>query len=143
MKAMQRILGGGALVAALAIALSTPSLAQKLDNKNPPATTSAAALASDVDFGDDTGQWANDGECDDPRFSGTGSAVELEDADIKLTAVWGLASPCRLRRGPEDNGTDNRWNSGARASRRRACATRLQIRLFHHDVIRLCRVRGR
>jgi len=87
MKAMQRILGGGALVAALAIALSTPSLAQKLDNKNPPATTSAAALASDVDFGDDTGQWANDGECDDPRFSGTGSAVELEDADIRKDAT--------------------------------------------------------
>ena len=87
MKVMQRILGGGALVAALAVALSTPSLAQKLDNKNSGATTSATAPVSDVDFGDDTSQWANDGECDDPRFSGAGSAVELEDADIRKDAT--------------------------------------------------------
>jgi len=26
-----------------------------------------------IDFGDDTSQWANDGECDDPRFRGDGA----------------------------------------------------------------------
>ena len=31
---------------------------------------SGAALGQDIDFGDDTGEWANDGECDDPRFAG-------------------------------------------------------------------------
>ena len=31
----------------------------------------AAAQSADIDaidFGDDTSMWANDGECDDPRF---------------------------------------------------------------------------
>lgn len=31
-----------------------------------------ALAASDPDFGDDEGEWANDGECDDPRFAGKG-----------------------------------------------------------------------
>lgn len=32
-------------------------------------------------FGDDSSQWAKDGECDDPRFQGEGSAETLLDAD--------------------------------------------------------------
>ena len=40
-----------------------------------------AALQAQPDFGDDTSQWANDGECDDPRFEGKGSAETLLDAD--------------------------------------------------------------
>ena len=36
---------------------------------------------SDLDFGDDSSQWARDGECDDPRFEGTGMANVLEDLD--------------------------------------------------------------
>lgn len=36
---------------------------------------------SDIDFGDDLSQWANDGECDDPRFSGGGVASTLLDGD--------------------------------------------------------------
>ncbi len=43
----------------------------------------APAFAQTVDFGADTSQWANDGECDDPRFSGAGmAATTLLDADI-------------------------------------------------------------
>ena len=34
----------------------------------------ARRAARQPDFGDDTSQWANDGECDDPRFEGEGSA---------------------------------------------------------------------
>ena len=34
-------------------------------------------LHADPDFGDDTSRWANDGECDDPRFEGTGTAHTL------------------------------------------------------------------
>ncbi|MEO0465787.1 MAG: hypothetical protein AAF216_04540 [Pseudomonadota bacterium] len=44
----------------------------------------AAAQGADVetiDFGDDTSMWANDGECDDPRFEGSGMAVPAVDAD--------------------------------------------------------------
>lgn len=42
---------------------------------------SLAQTSADIDFGDDTSQWANDGECDDPRFAGSGSAAQLEEAD--------------------------------------------------------------
>ena len=31
------------------------------------------ASGQDIDFGDDTSEWANDGECDDPRFTGPGA----------------------------------------------------------------------
>ena len=41
------------------------------------------AFAQAVDFGGDTSQWAKDGECDDPRFSGPGmTTTTLLDADI-------------------------------------------------------------
>jgi hypothetical protein len=40
-----------------------------------------AALHAQPDFGDNTSQWANDGECDDPRFEGEGMAATLLEAD--------------------------------------------------------------
>lgn len=44
------------------------------------------ASADDVgtpDFGDDASDWANDGECDDPRFTGVGmTGTRLLDEDI-------------------------------------------------------------
>ena len=43
--------------------------------------------AGDIDFGDDSSNWSKDGECDDPRFSGTGMAAELEDIDIGKDAT--------------------------------------------------------
>ncbi len=39
------------------------------------------ALAQAPDFGDDTSVWANDGECDDPRFQGPGVAPSAVEAD--------------------------------------------------------------
>lgn len=53
--------------------------------KNQPAAAKniAQVLVIDgIDFGDDTSQWANDGECDDPRFIGGGTAVDMEDVDL-------------------------------------------------------------
>jgi hypothetical protein len=41
----------------------------------------AASTNATVDFGDDSSKWASDGECDDPRFEGDGSAATLLDAD--------------------------------------------------------------
>ena len=36
-----------------------------------------------INFGDDNGAWSNDGECDDPRFSGPGmTTTALLDEDI-------------------------------------------------------------
>jgi hypothetical protein len=45
------------------------------------------AMTAGIDFGDDSGQWANDGECDDPRFTGSGMAAELVDDDIEKDAT--------------------------------------------------------
>lgn len=45
------------------------------------ACVGAAAHAQPLDFGDDAGEWANDGECDDPRFTGEGSATTLLPED--------------------------------------------------------------
>ena len=40
-----------------------------------------SASTSGIDFGDDTSTWANDGECDDPRFQGSGVAATLLEED--------------------------------------------------------------
>ncbi|MGJ3265061.1 MAG: hypothetical protein ACFE0R_17695 [Salinarimonas sp.] len=40
-----------------------------------PPAPAAPQIAGDIDFGDDSGSWPNDGECDDPRFEGDGMAV--------------------------------------------------------------------
>jgi len=82
MKAMQTMLGSVALSLVLATSLVTPALAQKTTKNDTPTAT-----ASDIDFGDDSSQWANDGECDDPRFTGEGSASELVDDDILKDAT--------------------------------------------------------
>ena len=53
------------------------------------AATPAASVAhaSGIDFGDDSGQWANDGECDDPRFRGTGMHGILLNSDLRKDAT--------------------------------------------------------
>ena len=40
-----------------------------------------------LDFGDDSSEWANDGECDDPRFVGDGMAETLLVKDIRRDAA--------------------------------------------------------
>ncbi|MEM7779792.1 MAG: hypothetical protein AAF697_05285 [Pseudomonadota bacterium] len=41
-----------------------------------------------INFGDDGGDWANDGECDDPRFRGPGmTTTPLLDEDIMADAT--------------------------------------------------------
>ncbi len=44
-------------------------------------STAVADTAGGIDFGDDSGNWANDGECDDPRFEGEGMASVLVESD--------------------------------------------------------------
>ncbi|MEX0628119.1 MAG: hypothetical protein WD230_05735, partial [Cucumibacter sp.] len=51
------------------------------------ASSTEPIAAGDVDFGDDTSSWANNGECDDPRFEGAGMAVTLLDADTMHDAT--------------------------------------------------------
>ncbi len=46
------------------------------------------AMAQSIDFGDDSSEWANDGECDDPRFRGPGmTSTRLLDSDIRRDAT--------------------------------------------------------
>jgi hypothetical protein len=46
-----------------------------------------ALPAGPIDFGDDTGVWANDGECDDPRFAGEGVASSPRRLNIARDAT--------------------------------------------------------
>ncbi|MCI5106038.1 MAG: caspase family protein, partial [Pseudomonadales bacterium] len=54
------------------------------------ANSASLVDSSGIDFGDDSGNWALDGECDDPRFSGDGMAISLQDSNIRRDA-----SDCR------------------------------------------------
>ena len=54
-------------------------------------TFAAPVHAQSIDYGDDSSMWANDGECDDPRFEGVGMATTLLDSDIRRDAT-----DCRL-----------------------------------------------
>ncbi len=49
--------------------------------------TSRPTNSSDINFGNDTSDWANDGECDDPRFIGDGMASVLLDEDLGRDAT--------------------------------------------------------
>jgi len=70
------------LAAALTLGLTLPAWADKITHTQKAAAPAATATSADaIDFGDDNGEWANDGECDDPRFAGTGAAIELLEAD--------------------------------------------------------------
>ena len=71
MRTISHVIAGALLGVVLTAGMTIPSLAQKN-------STTAAAT---IDFGDDSSEWAKDGECDDPRFTGKGTAEELVDAD--------------------------------------------------------------
>ena len=46
------------------------------------ATLAATPLAAQtINFGDDSSEWPNDGECDDRRFIGSGMALDLDNDD--------------------------------------------------------------
>lgn len=47
----------------------------------------AATQCNAIDFGDDTSDWANDDECDDPRFDGPGSAQTIAAKDLLKDAT--------------------------------------------------------
>ena len=50
------------------------------------ALTAPAALAQPVDFGDDSSDYANDTQCDDPRFTGEGMATGLSQENVMADA---------------------------------------------------------
>lgn len=55
-----------------------------------PEAGKAATICSQIDFGDNSGEWARDGECDDYRFAGKGMNSIISIDDIRKDA-----SDCR------------------------------------------------
>ena len=61
----------------------TACLALAACGSDQPSEVDPTTDISAVDFGNDNGDWANDDECDDPRFEGPGmTATPLLDEDI-------------------------------------------------------------
>lgn len=54
--------------------------------------TSMTGNSDGINFGDNQSSWSNDGECDDPRFSGVGMAVTANQIDLLHDAedCWAL-----------------------------------------------------
>ena len=50
------------------------------------AAVAAGTSSLILDFGDDSGDYANDGECDDNRFTGSGRSILTTDSHIKADA---------------------------------------------------------
>lgn len=50
-------------------------------------TVGAPTVVAEVDYGNDTSRWANDGECDDPRFEGDAMAIGLNTDNIGRDAT--------------------------------------------------------
>lgn len=75
--------------------------------------TYAQSATSAINFGDDASTWANDQECDDPRFVGEGMAPTLVDTDRlhdasdcrALFLAGSIFSVARVT-GPRDGGID-------------------------------------
>ena len=59
-------------------------------------------MTGQVNFGDNSGEWANDGECDDPRFLGNGVAALLlvESLGRDAADCWLLVSQGEIQLHP-------------------------------------------
>lgn len=53
---------------------------------DPNAALTAYIANSEIDFGDNSSVWSDDGECDDPRFSGPGVAAVTDPSDVRQDA---------------------------------------------------------
>lgn len=51
------------------------------------ALTACVTTVGGIDFGSDASEYARDGECDDPRFTGGGMASSLDARNIKRDAT--------------------------------------------------------
>lgn len=77
------------------ITLNDPGEAADIggDRSDDTARITTAWIEDGVDFGTDSGDWANDGECDDPRFVGKGmTSTSLLESDIRADASDCLAA---------------------------------------------------
>lgn len=53
----------------------------RLPSREEKATVKVPA-SRELDFGDDTAMWSNDGQCDDPRFTGPGISKDAIDMNL-------------------------------------------------------------
>ena len=88
-------------------------------------------LQAQPDFGDDSSEWARDGECDDPRFEGEGSADTLLDAN-----AYHDATDCRTLLGQgrisvRRSGADAELAARPPRERRRDAHVRRVLRRLH------------
>ena len=76
---------------AAAFEAGTISLDPAMADATPPAdrqtTPDVMPADGEIDFGTDSSPWANDGECDDPRFMGAGMAAAPQDSDMFADAT--------------------------------------------------------
>ncbi len=86
-----RLRFGAALSAGVCLAAASAATAQENVTDATFGFAGMAAPAADIDFGNDTSDWANDGECDDNRFEGPGMAAPPTSPDH----VGKDASDCR------------------------------------------------
>lgn len=100
---------------AAAAATPTTPPAVRTETRPSPSTprtaTAPATTAPDgIDFGDDASIWARDGECDDPRFEGPGTAETLleEDRGHDATDCRTLFAQGRIWLRPGVGGVDSR-----------------------------------
>jgi hypothetical protein len=49
---------------------------------DPNAAVTAFIANAEIDFGNNSSEWSDDGECDDPRFSGHGVAAVTDPSDV-------------------------------------------------------------
>jgi hypothetical protein len=68
------------------------------------AASTTQAQSTKISFGDDSSEYAQDGECDDPRFTGEGMARDLSDENASRDATdcrnlyrGGMIRPVRTR----------------------------------------------
>lgn len=74
-------------IGVLALALAGCTV-QNVRNMPVVKITDAPLVIEGINFGHDSGEWANDFECDDPRFTGKGmTSTPLLDSDIRRDAT--------------------------------------------------------
>lgn len=77
-----------ALIGALMVLVVSGCTVQNVRNAPVVKVTDDPLVIDKIDFGHDSGEWANDYECDDPRFTGPGmTRTPLLAEDIRRDAT--------------------------------------------------------
>ncbi len=104
------------------------------------------AMAQDIDFGDDSGAWPNDGECDDPRFEGPGVSefgIDLYADATDCRDLYDLGEALLLESPRMLEESDDLSSSGAYADRYRFTLdadTQIQVEMVSGDFDSLVRL---